>query len=130
MARQTLEHGSSNTLQVLRSSLELPCGAVLKKRIAKSAMSDSLGNGEGDPKFPVFDAPLRGGVTAWYSMRLTALGGVTRTCSRWIRALLCAFMKNAMHDAALNGERNFWPRRTSIPNCEPASLGWRAGLLP
>lgn len=28
----------------------------------------------GDPAFPVFDAPPRGGVTAWYSMRLTALG--------------------------------------------------------
>jgi len=27
-----------------------------------------------DPVFPVFDAPPRGGVTAWYSMRLTALG--------------------------------------------------------
>ncbi|MDE0354804.1 MAG: NADH:flavin oxidoreductase/NADH oxidase family protein [Deltaproteobacteria bacterium] len=33
----------------LRSSLELPCGAILKNRLAKSAMSDSLGNGEGDP---------------------------------------------------------------------------------
>jgi 2,4-dienoyl-CoA reductase-like NADH-dependent reductase (Old Yellow Enzyme family) len=29
--------------------LELPCGAVLKNRIAKSAMSDSLGDGRGDP---------------------------------------------------------------------------------
>ncbi len=28
----------------------------------------------GDPEFPVFDAPPRGGITAWYSMRLTALG--------------------------------------------------------
>ncbi|MBG6176686.1 2,4-dienoyl-CoA reductase-like NADH-dependent reductase (Old Yellow Enzyme family) [Labrenzia sp. EL_208] len=28
----------------------------------------------GDPEFPMFDAPPRGGVTAWYSMRLTALG--------------------------------------------------------
>jgi len=27
-----------------------------------------------DPQFPVFDNPPRGGVTAWYSMRLTALG--------------------------------------------------------
>ena len=34
---------------VLRRSLELPCGAILKNRLAKSAMSDSLGNGEGDP---------------------------------------------------------------------------------
>ncbi len=28
----------------------------------------------GDPDFPVFDAPPRGGITAWYTMRLTALG--------------------------------------------------------
>ncbi len=43
---------SSDTLDVrgfLGSSLELPCGAVLRNRIAKAAMSDSLGNGEGDP---------------------------------------------------------------------------------
>ncbi len=33
-----------------------------------------LGDDGGDPEFPVFDAPPRGGVTAWYSMRLTALG--------------------------------------------------------
>ncbi|MGI9378843.1 MAG: oxidoreductase, partial [Methyloligellaceae bacterium] len=29
--------------------LELPCGRVLKNRIAKSAMSDSLGDGRGNP---------------------------------------------------------------------------------
>ena len=29
--------------------LELPCGVVLKNRIAKSAMSDSLGDGRGNP---------------------------------------------------------------------------------
>ena len=28
----------------------------------------------GDPEFPRFDNPPRGGITAWYSMRLTALG--------------------------------------------------------
>lgn len=33
----------------LQSPLELPCGAILKNRLAKSAMSDSLANGEGDP---------------------------------------------------------------------------------
>lgn len=35
--------------------LELPCGAVLKNRIAKSAMSDSLGDGRGNPT----DAQIR-----------------------------------------------------------------------
>ena len=33
----------------LFSSLELPCGVILKNRIAKSAMSDSLGDGTGIP---------------------------------------------------------------------------------
>ena len=41
-----VEHSNSN--HILRSSLELPCGAILKNRIAKSPMSDSLANGEGD----------------------------------------------------------------------------------
>jgi 2,4-dienoyl-CoA reductase-like NADH-dependent reductase (Old Yellow Enzyme family) len=40
---------NSDSTQVLRSSLELPCGVILKNRLAKSAMSDSLANGEGDP---------------------------------------------------------------------------------
>lgn len=34
---------------VLFDSLELPCGVILKNRIAKSAMSDSLGDGTGIP---------------------------------------------------------------------------------
>lgn len=35
--------------ETLFKPLELPCGKVLKNRIAKSAMSDSLGDGRGDP---------------------------------------------------------------------------------
>lgn len=35
--------------RLLGNPLELPCGAILKNRLAKSPMSDSLGNGEGDP---------------------------------------------------------------------------------
>jgi 2,4-dienoyl-CoA reductase-like NADH-dependent reductase (Old Yellow Enzyme family) len=35
--------------RLLGSPLELPCGAILKNRLAKSPMSDSLGNGAGDP---------------------------------------------------------------------------------
>jgi len=33
----------------LDSALHLPCGAVMKNRLVKSPMSDSLGNGKGDP---------------------------------------------------------------------------------
>ena len=36
-------------LERLFQPLELPCGVVLKNRIAKSAMSDSLGDGRGNP---------------------------------------------------------------------------------
>ena len=39
----------SDSLHVLQSTLELPCGANLKNRLAKSPMSDSLANGKGDP---------------------------------------------------------------------------------
>jgi len=40
---------------MLFQPLELPCGTVLKNRIAKSAMSDSLGDGCGNPA----DAQIR-----------------------------------------------------------------------
>ena len=149
MTEHVSKYQSSNPRHVLGNTLGLPCGAVLKNRLAKSAMSDSLGNGEGDPTkaqarlyerwaeggaavsvigevqsgphfpekpgnlvfgadsdkqaiqalvslaramvlnprlpqiwltkhggdpdFPVFESPPRGGVTAWYTMRLTAL---------------------------------------------------------
>lgn len=43
-----LNHESSAPHHVLGSTVELPCGAVLKNRLAKSAMSDSLGDGAGD----------------------------------------------------------------------------------
>ena len=39
----------STPTQVLRRPLVLPCGAVLKHRLAKAAMSDSLADGRGDP---------------------------------------------------------------------------------
>ncbi len=40
---------SQEPFHVLQRTLELPCGAVLKNRLAKSPMSDSLGDGQGDP---------------------------------------------------------------------------------
>ena len=49
MKEQTSDYNSSTSHHVLQSPLELSCGVTLKNRIAKSAMSDSLGNGEGDP---------------------------------------------------------------------------------
>lgn len=35
--------------QMMFSSIRLPCGAVIRNRLAKSAMSDSLGDGRGHP---------------------------------------------------------------------------------
>ena len=40
---------SSESIHLLQSSLELPCGAILRNRLAKSPMSDSLADGEGNP---------------------------------------------------------------------------------
>ncbi len=51
-------------------AISLARAMVLNPSLANTWLSDA----GGDPEFPVFDAPPRGGVTAWYSMRLTALG--------------------------------------------------------
>lgn len=40
---------NSESVHLLQSPLELPCGAAIKNRLAKSPMSDSLANGEGNP---------------------------------------------------------------------------------
>ncbi|MFK8083827.1 MAG: hypothetical protein AB8B97_26390 [Granulosicoccus sp.] len=40
---------SNNSSDALSQPLTLPCGAVLKNRLVKSAMSDSLGDGCGNP---------------------------------------------------------------------------------
>ncbi len=34
----------------------------------------------GDPEFPIFKSPPRGGVTAWYTMRITAIGEDSEDC--------------------------------------------------
>ena len=39
----------SDSIHVLQNTLELPCGVILKNRLAKPSMSDSLAGGEGDP---------------------------------------------------------------------------------
>ncbi len=49
MTQLPLANESPDGFQVLGRSLELPCGVVLKNRMAKAAMTDSLGNGEGNP---------------------------------------------------------------------------------
>ena len=43
------EHGGGTQAAILATPLELPCGIELKNRLVKAAMSDSLGNGGGDP---------------------------------------------------------------------------------
>ncbi len=62
-AAKVLRDGSADAISVARAM-------VLDPALANHWLSD-LG---GDPEFPLFDNPPRGGVTAWYSMRLTALG--------------------------------------------------------
>ena len=43
------EGGVPRDIEVLGAPLELPCGVVLKNRLVKAAMSDSLRDGAGDP---------------------------------------------------------------------------------
>lgn len=45
--------------KLLFQPLEFPCGTVLKNRIAKSAMSDSLGEDRETAQMPGIDAAMR-----------------------------------------------------------------------
>ncbi len=62
-AVEALQDGSSDAISLARAM-------VLNPSLANTWLSDA----GGDPEFPRFESPPRGGVTAWYSMRLTALG--------------------------------------------------------
>ena len=62
-AAKALADGSADAISLARA-------IALNASLANMWLSDA----GGDPEFPRFDAPPRGGVTAWYSMRLTALG--------------------------------------------------------
>ena len=48
MKQPTTKINSFNLVDTLGQSLQLPCGVVLKNRMVKAAMSDSLGDGQGD----------------------------------------------------------------------------------
>ncbi len=62
-AAKAIQDGAADAISLARAM-------VLNPALANTWLSDA----GGDPEFPMFDAPPRGGVTAWYSMRLTALG--------------------------------------------------------
>ena len=62
-AVQALQNGSADAISLARAMVLDP-----------SLANTWLNKDGGDPEFPVFDRPPRGGVTAWYSMRLTAIG--------------------------------------------------------
>lgn len=62
-AKYAIENGCADGVSLARAM-------VLNPSLANTWLSKD----GGDPDFPVFDTPPRGGITAWYSMRLTALG--------------------------------------------------------
>ena len=67
MSGRASERETSNPNHVLGTSLKLPCGVILKNRLAKSAMSDSLGDGEGNPteaQIRVYERWAQGGAAA------------------------------------------------------------------
>jgi 2,4-dienoyl-CoA reductase-like NADH-dependent reductase (Old Yellow Enzyme family) len=58
---------ASSRKELLCQSFRLPCGVLLKNRIIKSAMSDSLGDGRGDPteaQVRLYERWAEGGVAA------------------------------------------------------------------
>lgn len=62
-ALESLTSGAADTVGLARAM-------VLNPALA----NDWLANTGGDPAFPTFEAPPAGGITAWYTMRLTAIG--------------------------------------------------------
>jgi len=62
-AKMAIERGAADVVGLARAM-------VLNPSLPKTWLSAR----GGDPEFPVFDATVPGGVTAWYSMRLTAIG--------------------------------------------------------
>lgn len=67
---QTRDHAKDAIESDCADGISIARAMVLNPSLANTWLSED----GGDPEFPVFDAPPRGGVTAWYSMRLTALG--------------------------------------------------------
>lgn len=68
-----------------------------------------LGREDKDPAFPVFDAPPPGSLTAWYSMRLTALGrdAEDKFCTAPAEALRAYDARD--EDRARDWKRRFGP---------------------
>lgn len=62
-AVRALQDGAADAISIARAM-------VLNPSLANAWLNDA----GGDPEFPRFKSPPHGGVTAWYSMRLTALG--------------------------------------------------------
>ena len=67
---ETREQAISVIQNGVADAIGLARSMVLNPSLANTWLS-KIG---GDPEFPLFNAPPRGGVTAWYSMRLTAIG--------------------------------------------------------
>ena len=104
----------STSDEVIRRPLVLPCGAVLKHRLAKSAMSDSLADGTGAPtaaQIRLYERWARGGVA------LSIIGEVqvdTRFPEKPGNLVLGAdsdqqALKSLVEQASLNGA-HLWPQ--------------------
>ncbi|QFT30945.1 NADPH dehydrogenase [Labrenzia sp. THAF82] len=91
-AQQALQDGSADAVSLARAM-------ALNPSLANEWFSDTAG----DPEFPVFDKPPRGGITAWYSMLLTALGEDREIISTKLRQKLWQHMKRGMPSVARFG---------------------------
>lgn len=107
-------HDPSTPEEMIRRPLILPCGAVLKHRIAKSAMSDSLADGNGAPtgaQTRLYERWARGGAA------LSIIGEVQvdpRFPEKPVNLVLGArsdgqALKSLAEQAAINGA-HLWPQ--------------------
>ena len=103
-ARDAVEKGFVDAVSLARAM-------VLNPMLAHAWLSDE----GGDPEFPVFDEPPRGGVTAWYTMRLTALGEDDES-----RFDLSAASALAAYEARDTQRCAKWRKRFS----QSAHIGW------
>ncbi len=103
-ARDAVEKGHVDAVSLARAM-------VLNPMLAHAWLSDE----GGDPAFPRFDGPPRGGVTAWYTMRLTALGEDDES-----RFDLSAASALAAYEARDTQRCARWRKRFS----QSAHIGW------
>jgi len=97
----------SHVISLRKSGIDL-VGVARAMVLRPSLANDWLGGG-GDPVFPMFESRPPGGVTAWYTMRLTAI-------ARGVESSYEETPESALEqvDSRDRGRVNTWNRRFQL----------------